>query len=195
MVSWSCLSLFSCSHESLWCSFHSWPLPQVFFPSHRGAFHSVFYSGLTTKKLCGLGQVTAPLRASLFLFVKWNSLIRNFLAFLSALTFSFFWTLSIWKVFQLLIGMYADIIPDAHRNHSYLPLSLNAKVQWLCYSSLQLSELIKELWTSVLLEAIKREKESGIKMVLSLVLVGETYENPKRLLECWKFCWALCLSL
>lgn len=144
------ISLFFSSHEPLWYIFLSWPLSQDFFPSNHS--RSILQSGFL---LCisfwpyhlkggkNLDMSLTPLRDSLFSFVRWNSLVRNFLRFLSALIFSLLWTLFIWKIPT--VDWHVPGI-DAHRKCTYLPLSLSA--EWFRYSPLPLSELIKELGTS-----------------------------------------------
>lgn len=101
--------LFFSSHESLWCIFLLWPLSQDFFPSNYSL--SILQNGfLLCIPLWPYHQEAmwpwashAPSRASLFSFVKWKSLVRNFLRFLSALTFSLFCTLFVWKISTLLL--------------------------------------------------------------------------------------------
>lgn len=119
----------------------------ILVSSCRVVFYSAFHSSLITQNW-ELRVSLSPLRDSLFSFVIWNSLVRNFLRSLSTLIFSLFWTLFHRKDSNLWLGHVPGIILDAHRKHTYLPLSLSAEVQWFRYSPLPLSELIKELGTS-----------------------------------------------
>lgn len=71
-----------------------------------------------------------PSRASLFSFVKWNGLVRNFLRFLPALTFSLFWTLSTWKISTLAChvqALFQSLMRVTHTCHS--PWDLKSSVE------------------------------------------------------------------
>lgn len=63
--------------------------------------------------------------------------------------------------FQVLIGIDVGIIPDVHRNQTYLPLSFTPKLHWLSNLPLQLLEQNKELNQCV----IRANRESAIEML------------------------------
>lgn len=74
----------------------------------------------------------------------------------------------------------SGIIQYTHRNHAYLLLSLSAEIQWLLLTT----EVVRADQTALnqCVSRTNQEKESAIKMFLSLELVGELMRT---LSDCW----------
>lgn len=75
----------------------------------------------------------------------------------------------------------SGVIPEAYESHTYRPLSLRAEVLCWSHSPVQLLELIKQLWPSMLLEPTKRKN-----MPLRCSWVSNRQERLMRVLRhCW----------